>query len=600
MSGPHRPSWTGYSNSCRASRMDRLEAAYARKQVAAQDYHLARMFARHSDLSENAMLAVAFLSSLRGQRHVCASLQTLSNLIRRSNLGNPTPATLRRELSAARDVVGQGRDSTPLVLDGDRLYLRRFYEAEKFVAQDLLQRASYTKSLALEMQALVKESLEASSLGPRQRWAVVCALVKRLCVITGGPGTGKTFVVGNIVGLYKKLYPDAQVALCAPTGKAAARLRDSVAQHCRGLPLQEAFTVHRLVAESHDDWLPHDLVVVDEVSMADLELLATLLGVLRSDSRLILVGDKDQLASVGPGGVFADICSGAPAVPTAGPSLARAAQGLCGLPDALVTREVEGTLAECVVRLETNYRFGAHSQISRICDLLCTEEERASTSTASQLLGLLDEKGIVDFVRMTRPTLDEVISRAARHYGEVAGAKTPAEAFEKLEKFRLLCALRESGLGADSLNLRIRQEVEARLEPRFVPIMVTVNSHYLGLYNGDVGMVDWSDSDDPIVHFPAGQGYEKVRTFPLSVVPRHELAYALTVHKAQGSEFDHVDVLLPPRPLPLVTRELLYTAITRARHSVRLFATEQSLRAAAETREQRESGLASRLWQVDG
>lgn len=516
----------------------------------------------------------------------------------------------RRARLLASGVCGTPGEFVPLVLDAaGRLYLNRYWRYERTVAESLLARASTVRAdqpderIAARLDELFPHPEE----GDQKRAAAVAAL-RQLAVISGGPGTGKTTTVVRLLALLRELDPNCRIALAAPTGKAAARVGQSIfAAHDRlpapanGAQLPaEAATLHRLLgylpaANSYrynaDNNLPYDVVVVDEASMIGLAQMARLLEALPSGSRLVLLGDRDQLASVEPGSVFGDICAA-----TEGYTQAFA-QRLGRLGVAARARPSRSRLQDCVVTLRHSYRFGAGSDIGRLAAAV-----RAGDANAA--LGIIDGATSVDLVTgagavTASERLRARVVQALRPYfaacAEEAEFASRASAFDA---FRLLCVFRRGAAGVSGLNrLAERTLADAGLiDPdrpwyRGRPVMVTRNDYTMNLFNGVVGYTDLDEEGRPYVAFETAAGWRRV---PTPRLPEHETVYAMTVHKSQGSEFDSVALVLPERD-DGVGRETVYTAITRARERLEIFGDPDVLAAAIGRREQRSSGLRDAL-----
>nr|MDA8290182.1 exodeoxyribonuclease V subunit alpha [Actinomycetota bacterium] len=431
----------------------------------------------------------------------------------------------------------------------------------------------------------------------RQREAALLALTRRLAVVAGGPGTGKTRTVARVLVATEDLAARSgrrvKVALAAPTGKAAARLTESVRAelvarpHASGdrdpeLPA-EASTIHRLLGGRPDgsfardarDRLPHDLVVVDETSMVSLPLMARLLDAVRPDASVMLVGDPFQLASVEAGAVLGEIVGPAGRGGAAGP------------------------LAGAVVRLERVHRFGAGSALAALADAIRDGDTSRALALArdgeERALEWVDPEDHARLAAVERSVALQALDavRAARD-GDAAGALSRAG------ELKVLCAANAGQLGVTSVTARVEQLVSQELPGAGVgsgwyagrPVVVSENDYGNRLFNGDVGITMLRAGRASVV-FPGSSG---LRAFAPSQLPALSTWWATTVHKAQGSEFERVVVMLPPPPSPVLTRELLYTAVTRSRASVTVVASEESWRAAISHPVARASGLGAKLW----
>lgn len=593
------------------------------------DVHLADVLARLARDDAPALLwAAALVSHRTGEGHVCADLAAAAG---RPLVDGAADAPVAPELAAwtaalrGTPVVGGPADDTPLVLDhASRLYLRRYWLYEQELATDLRARAAAPAAAVddARLRSAAAELLPADASVPGPDWqrvAAIAAVLRRLCVISGGPGTGKTSTVVRLLallGLQGGATPPV-VELAAPTGKAAARLEEAVRAGRAAVPPalraaipEHASTVHRLLRVrpnstragfDRDRPLAADVVVVDEASMVDLALMAKLVRALRPDARLVLLGDKDQLASVEAGAVLGDVCGEAPGF---SPAFAARVSAVAGEVVPAGAGTTASPLRDAVVLLRHSRRFAPGSGIARLADAVNRGDGDAA-------LAVLEAGG--DDVGW-RPTADARAARTHLAAAAVAGfadylervhAGAPdAEVFDAFGTFRILCAHRAGTSGAAGVNRLVEEALATHrvirpANPWYVgrPVMVTRNDHVLRLYNGDVGIVlpDPDDTARLTVAFPGG-GDGAARRISPARLPEHETVYAMTVHKSQGSEFDRVVLVLPPEPSRVVTRELLYTAVTRARSRVEVWAAEAVVRAGAAARVERSSGLRDALW----
>jgi exodeoxyribonuclease V alpha subunit len=616
-----------------------LERAIAAGALRPLDLQLARWL---GDLvggqTPGRLLAAALASHRVGQGHVCLELAAVagrSPFPELPQLLAPDLPAWRREL---RDwpAVGVPGDTAPLVLDGaDRLYLGRYWHYEQTLADAVRGRASL-RADDLD-QGRLRDGLE--RLFPPepdqaidwQRLAAALALLRNLCVISGGPGTGKTRTVTAILALAieQRLArgQTPRIALAAPTGKAAARLSESIrgakaaflaAQAldpdvAAAIP-EEALTLHRLlgsrpgrVAPRHgpDNPLHLDLLVVDEASMLDLPMAARLLDALPEPCRLILIGDRDQLASVQAGSVLGDLCGPEGGV-SYSPGLAQDLESVTAmrLPAQLRAPDLgprsEPAIGDGIALLRRSYRFGPDSAIQGLASAI----NRGDGPAALRVL----DAGHGDAARL-QVDLDEdpgalgdFIARfVVPRHGAVLAAKEPASALRALGSYRVLCAVREGPFGLHQINRLAERALSAAglIRPeggRYPgqPLLVTANDYELGLFNGDVGLI----LTDPSTGAPAAwfEGTDGPRRLSPHRLPPVETLFAMTVHKSQGSEFDDVALVLPRQDSRVLTRELIYTGVTRARRQVTVVASAERLVAGVARRLERSSGLRDALW----
>ena len=523
-------------------------------------------------------------------------------------------------------VVGEPGEFRPLVLDADnRLYLYRYWEYEQVLAAAIAAKASAVfpefdpPRLRASLDRLFPKRIESPV--DWQRVAAVVAALKALCIISGGPGSGKTTTVARLLALLLEQgpTPSLRIQLAAPTGKAAARISASIRSARQELDCSaavkdaipaQATTLHRLLGTlprspyfRHDAQNPLavDVVVVDEASMVDLALMAKLVQAMPPAARLILVGDKDQLASVEAGAVLADLCGR-----TAGHRFSRefgatlsAASGENLHPWCDPNAQRSG-LADCIVALRHNYRFGESSAIGRL-------SRAVNTGQAAAAADLLRAPPDASIFWQPLPAPGDFEKRLAERfyegYREYLTAASPAEALQALGRFTVLTPFNRGPYGVHALNRLAESSLErsgwidpaARWYTRR-PLLITRNDHELGLFNGDLGIVlpaeGRADRLDACFAGPDGG----VRRLPPQRLPAHETVFAMTVHKSQGSEFDSVLVILPENDSPLLTRELLYTAVTRAREKVLIWGPEGGLTAAVSKKIERASGLHDALW----
>ncbi len=618
-----------------------LKSLGAAGELSALDLHFARLMMRLGASGEPELaLAAALVSRATGQGHICLDLRAVPKGVLDNREGvKLLPGFVGWcERLRKSPVVGTPGEYRPLVLDdAGRLYLYRYWEYQQTLADGLRERIAHAPA-AWDASAL-RERLDRlfPSNGAEIDWQKVAALASvrnSFCVVSGGPGTGKTTTVARILALLLELNPSGtlRMALAAPTGKAAARLQEAIQNAKANLKCSEevkaaipdaASTIHRLLGSipgspyfrhNEENPLSLDVLVVDEASMVDLPLMSKLVQALPLQARLILLGDRDQLSSVEAGAVLGDICQTGGRI-VYSREFAHACEEACGIPldAAFIADGAQEKARDCIVELKKSYRFSGESGIALL-------SEKVRQNDAEGAMALLRAGVHVDLAwgemgscshlgRTVRKHVIGGFSGYLQKVGELGDFSGDAandriqEVFDAFEAFRILCAVREGFCGVNALN-RLTEEIlvgEGFLERDRKwfpgrPVLIQRNDYTLRLFNGDVGLYlpDILTGAEPRVFFPGAEG--TFRSFHPQRLPEHETVWAMTVHKSQGSEFDEILLVLPDRESPVMSRELVYTAITRAREKVTVLGTEQVLRQAILRSTRRLSGLSDALW----
>ena len=606
--------------------MSLLRALQQAGALRALDDALARTLRRLDPSTPDEVLAAAALASLAVANGHAGFDPAAPRQLVDAEIAWPDADAWMQALAASRFVAtpassSEEAEAAPLVLEHGLLYLRRYREYERRLALQLRRIAArVVPETAIERVAPLFATLfPAAHEGDHQARAAALALRRALLLVTGGPGTGKTTTIAKLLAVRiaqanASQQPTLRIALAAPTGRAADRMADSlrraVAQMAAhgieaawldALPAQ-ASTLHRLLGtipdsprfrHHADNPLPFDIVVVDEASMVDLPLMCKLAEAVADGAQLILLGDPDQLPSVEAGDVLAAILHAAGAGDALAPDDARALHALIG--DAPHDAEADG-LHGHRVHLIRGYRQSEALDLAPLAEAVRGGDAEAALALLrnGELSNVHFHEGIDDPLQ-ARPGL-------LAHWRGLAAADDPALALQLANRLRLLTALREGPQGARGLNARIEAALSGRrigAPPAWFPgrlLLITENSYRHGLFNGDVGICLADAAGTPLAWFPGSDG---VRAFHPAALPAHESAFAMTVHKAQGSEFDEVWLQLPRADSRVLSRELVYTGLTRARTVLHVAGSADVIAAALGRHAGRVSGLGWRLGAAD-
>jgi len=590
------------------------------------DHHLAVFLCKlDKDESDIIYLSVAALSSALRSGNICLDLNQVSSaavtLVTEQCSFSAFPdaatwiATLKQSV-----VCGIPGEYKPIILDNTRLYFYRRWHDEQQVAEYFISKTiTEFPTMLFDHLDLIRSFFTNNTTETDYQYlSAILSLANRCCIINGGPGSGKTTTVAKILALHLLLFPDAhRIGLAAPTGKAAARLKSAIMHAVNELPCTDAIkkalpsdavTIHRLlfsnqknafidsIGDQMHQFLPYRILVVDEASMIDLSLMAQLVKVLHPHCKLILLGDKDQLSSVEAGSVLGDIsdCGNEHGYTASFCSaLLKCSPQLTSLPDE------QCSFANSTITLKKSYRFNDTSGIGNLSKAI-------NRGSMEDVLSSLNDSNQTDctFRSFASDTdfnvhLQKIIASDFRPLLKCTDAD---QAFALLDNFRILCTVREGDYGVDAINSHIMSQLSpgyratTSLLYAGLPVLVTANDYRMNVFNGDTGivsrnekthntlMIAFKNQDSSIVYHHPGQ------------IKQYEPSYAMTIHKSQGSEFDTVLVILPPQRLPICTRELLYTAVTRAKKRVEIWGTHDSLYACVNSQIVRSSGLRDKIW----
>ena len=636
-------------------------------QMTSLDCHLALFFEQKSQLTDDLakrrfLFLVAWLSMAVRHGHVCINLTQLTqkHIALQSNeliaaqiwhdLASPTQNHWLAlcETLIQQQLIAQNSATAPFVLQGSRLYMQRMWQNEQriihfFSHNNLTEQAiPFVKNIVDRLfqtpignDININNNIHNNNEPDWQKIAVAQAITRKISIISGGPGTGKTTTAAKILAGFIMLHSHLQenqrtlrIIASAPTGKAAARLNESLGKAIQTLDLSadikksiptEAITLHRLLGAKagSNDYLHNktnplnvDILLIDEASMIDLSMMAKLIEALPNHAKLILLGDKEQLSSVEAGAVFGDLCL-------------MHSQGYSQTHSALISsttgfiinaQHSSSVIADTICLLQKSYRFNESSGIGLLANAIkAGDAKQAKHYLLAQQSLAQAYNDIAYYPLKNQQDYAQALHFAATQYHHYIDAihadpQNIAHIWQQFNHFRLLCVLREGQFGVQGLNqaietiLHSQKRITLKKHDSWYigrPIMILKNSFSLGIFNGDIGITlpSLEDANKLRVYFILADG--SIKGYLPSRLPEHETAFAMTIHKSQGSEFNSVLTILPDEFLPLLTRSLLYTAITRAKKQAIIYADLAILEQTITNNYQRESGLIEQLLNAD-
>ncbi|MGI6393918.1 MAG: exodeoxyribonuclease V subunit alpha [bacterium] len=565
------------------------------------DFHFAKLITRiEKNISEAEnlnilQLGAALISSQTRHGHICFTEESIEDLKTNEELKGVVPSwnQLKKTITESSS-CSDGKRKTPFIFDGKRFYLFRYWQYENMLAKKIVEisktKCRYSEKLD-ELSNQLTQLFEGEKGENSQFEAALTAVSNRFSVITGGPGTGKTTVIAKILAAIYSVFPDETVLLAAPTGKAASRMNEALKnalKNSKGLINEEVkskiqelsgSSIHRLLGWTswsggfaHNEKKPLDagIVIVDEASMISLSLMLSLVNAVRKGSSLVLLGDKDQLASVEAGNVLGDICKAA---------------------------NEKAFENKNVATLTKSYRFKENKALGELASVI------NESSDASDMLKVFEKhhNGSTRYLNKKMSEAKQFVKEViVENYSPLFESNNVASAIDALEKFRIFCG---SKIGVGGVS-HINQLAESIfIEKGFMksgkevwyhgrPIMVTQNNPNLELFNGDCGVV-FEQNGEKRGYFPASDG--SIKSFPVSTLPVVETVYAMTIHKSQGSEYNSVIAIFPEVKMAVLSKELLYTAATRSKEKLTLIGQWEIIEAAFKKPVLRNSGLSDAL-----
>lgn len=593
------------------------------------DFHFADYLIKKEQAHEQVDLLytiAVYLSHYANQQHSVLPIQKVDGMNLSEFLNSDDEADLKLDFSNYIDwsnlfpkSIGDTKSNKPLILDLEKglLYLNKYYRAEESIVE-FIKGLNQKHELSTETQQKLKEVFPIGDKPQGTDWqelAAFVALRNSFSVITGGPGTGKTTTVGRVLALLLSENPKLKIDLLAPTGKAADRLGGSIKgtkasmkaifdeSFLKNIP-ESATTIHRYLQyhggskefrKNSQNKTSSDLVLIDEASMVSLPMFRSLLSALKEGCRVILLGDKDQLTAVETGNVLGDLTS-MKNINHFSAEFCEVYSSVLGESFSQVDNEAT-ILTDSVVKLEHSRRFTADSAIGRLASLVNDADESTTFEDLSLAFNFKEE---VSLEPVPESFIEAIKAQNFfREYKDLLKSQSDdlaREVLQKLDEFRILCPTRSGELGSEYLNEQISKEVFSEPIDQSLYhgrcIMILQNNKELELYNGDVGVILVQD-EIPRAYFQASDG--KLRSFKPTILPNYETAFAMTIHKSQGSEYDKVLIPIASKDSRILSKELLYTGITRAKKSVKVYSDLRTVLKMSQRKTERFSGLLERL-----
>ena len=571
--------------------LTKLESLHQQKEISLLELEFAWFLHSMDSLAEETVILTgAACVHFQQKGHICTSLNDILEHNIYGSLVLGLDAEQFSDVLSKSGLIGNGETLTPMVMENELVYLHKFWKYEKELADWMLVKAKKTHSPSVQsLQKLEEVFPEGTDAELNwQKVAAQIALLKDLVIISGGPGTGKTFTVQKIIQVLEASGIDArEIALAAPTGKAAQRLNDALGIEDDPSALRKAQTVHKLLGAAgttgefrynEKNKLRKKVVIVDEASMLDLSLWVKLIRAIPENAKLIVLGDKNQLASVEAGSILGDLCW------ESSNTFSEGITRVINSPE--LKEDTQPLINDCVVMLTKSYRFGEESGIKRLSDAI-------KDGDSEEVLNILSDDSYPEVTKHS--STNEQLSKLINDFVVAPYQQLKESAFspESFNRFRILCALRRGPFGVESINelaeRTLKREMGISMNKEWFegrPVLITKNNSSLKLRNGETGIysqgtLTFEGNDAQITP---------------SRLPDFELSYANTVHKSQGSEYENVAILLSNTDNKVLTKELFYTAVTRARQSLLVIGNDEIITSTIRKVISRKSGLRNKIW----